>query len=385
MAESYPELANSWDRISQIAYAEEDAFRRTLTTGTQIFDLAVTETKDAGQTRTARCAGVPAARHLRLPDRPDPGDGGRAGAAGRRAGVPHADAGAAGPGQGGRQGQEGRGAGERGLQGSARSRADPVHRLHRAVDRVERARHRPGRRAWSKRPRRARSSRWCWKGPRSTPSPAVRTPTPGLITGDGVSLEVLDVQRPVKGLIVHKVKVASGALVTGADVLAAVDGRVAARRLPGPLRHPRDARGAAAGARPDRAAERLVQQARLPAARLRLAERAQPAGAVRGRGGGQPGDPLGPERLRELHAAGHRPRDRRAGPVRRDLRRRGPDGRDRRTVVPRAVRWHARAAHVPDRAGHHDRASPRSGPAYAGSRRSSASRPSTSWPRNGRW
>jgi alanyl-tRNA synthetase len=46
----------------------------------------------------------------------------------------------------------------------------------------------------------------------------------GLITGDGVSLEVLDVQRPVKGLIVHKVKVASGALVSGVDVLAAVDG-----------------------------------------------------------------------------------------------------------------------------------------------------------------
>ena len=77
---------------------------------------------------------------------------------------------------------------------------------------------------WSRRPRRARSSRWCWSRRRSTPSPAGRTPTPGLITGDGVSLEVLDVQRPVKGLIVHRVRVAAGALVTGADVLAAVDG-----------------------------------------------------------------------------------------------------------------------------------------------------------------
>ena len=46
----------------------------------------------------------------------------------------------------------------------------------------------------------------------------------GLITGDGVSLEVLDVQRPVKGLIVHRVQVTAGELVTGADVLAAVDG-----------------------------------------------------------------------------------------------------------------------------------------------------------------
>jgi alanyl-tRNA synthetase len=41
MAESYPEVASDWPRISQIAYAEEDAFRRTLATGTQIFDLAV--------------------------------------------------------------------------------------------------------------------------------------------------------------------------------------------------------------------------------------------------------------------------------------------------------------------------------------------------------
>ncbi len=41
MKESYPELQTGWDRISQIAYAEEEAFRRTLASGTQIFDLAV--------------------------------------------------------------------------------------------------------------------------------------------------------------------------------------------------------------------------------------------------------------------------------------------------------------------------------------------------------
>ena len=46
----------------------------------------------------------------------------------------------------------------------------------------------------------------------------------GTITGDGVALEVVDVQRPVKGLIVHKVRVTSGELLTGANVLAAVDG-----------------------------------------------------------------------------------------------------------------------------------------------------------------
>jgi alanyl-tRNA synthetase len=46
---SYPELGTQWARISEIAYAEEEAFRQTLRTGTQIFDTAVTETKQAGQ------------------------------------------------------------------------------------------------------------------------------------------------------------------------------------------------------------------------------------------------------------------------------------------------------------------------------------------------
>ena len=46
----------------------------------------------------------------------------------------------------------------------------------------------------------------------------------GTITGDGVELEVLDVQRPVKGLVVHRVRVVRGELQSGTDVLAQVDG-----------------------------------------------------------------------------------------------------------------------------------------------------------------
>ena len=69
-------------------------------------------------------AGVPAARHLRLPDRPDPGDGGRAGPAGRPRGLPPADAGAARAGQGRREGQEGRARQHRGLAGAAGARRD---------------------------------------------------------------------------------------------------------------------------------------------------------------------------------------------------------------------------------------------------------------------
>ncbi len=45
MADSYTEIAEQWQRISDVAYAEEDAFRRTLEAGTQIFDVAVSDAK----------------------------------------------------------------------------------------------------------------------------------------------------------------------------------------------------------------------------------------------------------------------------------------------------------------------------------------------------
>ncbi len=46
---SYPEIGSDWDRISTVAYAEEDAFRQTLRTGTTMFDVAAQEAKAAGQ------------------------------------------------------------------------------------------------------------------------------------------------------------------------------------------------------------------------------------------------------------------------------------------------------------------------------------------------
>ncbi|MGI8645158.1 MAG: alanine--tRNA ligase, partial [Nocardioides sp.] len=48
MGETYESLHTDWERISAIAYAEEDAFRQTLRAGTQIFDLATAEVKKAG-------------------------------------------------------------------------------------------------------------------------------------------------------------------------------------------------------------------------------------------------------------------------------------------------------------------------------------------------
>ena len=47
MSRSYPELRTDFGRISQIAYAEEEAFRRTLASGTTILDTAVARLKAA--------------------------------------------------------------------------------------------------------------------------------------------------------------------------------------------------------------------------------------------------------------------------------------------------------------------------------------------------
>jgi alanyl-tRNA synthetase len=48
MGETYADLHRDWDRISQVAYAEEEAFRATLRAGTTIFDQATTQVKDSG-------------------------------------------------------------------------------------------------------------------------------------------------------------------------------------------------------------------------------------------------------------------------------------------------------------------------------------------------
>jgi alanyl-tRNA synthetase len=53
MGETYTELHRDWERISSVAFAEEDAFRQTLKAGTTIFDLATTEVKRAGGTQVS--------------------------------------------------------------------------------------------------------------------------------------------------------------------------------------------------------------------------------------------------------------------------------------------------------------------------------------------
>ncbi|MDO4887930.1 MAG: alanine--tRNA ligase [Actinomycetaceae bacterium] len=48
MVDSYPDLTDNTDQILQVASEEEDAFRRTLTSGTQIFDLAAKKARKSG-------------------------------------------------------------------------------------------------------------------------------------------------------------------------------------------------------------------------------------------------------------------------------------------------------------------------------------------------
>ena len=50
MISSYPEIDDQWARIVAVASAEEESFTRTLTSGTQLFDMAVTEIKDSNET-----------------------------------------------------------------------------------------------------------------------------------------------------------------------------------------------------------------------------------------------------------------------------------------------------------------------------------------------
>ncbi|SEO95561.1 alanine--tRNA ligase [Trujillonella endophytica] len=48
MSASYPDLATDFARISSVAYAEEEAFRRTLASGTALFDTVVGQARKAG-------------------------------------------------------------------------------------------------------------------------------------------------------------------------------------------------------------------------------------------------------------------------------------------------------------------------------------------------
>ncbi|TDW21555.1 alanine--tRNA ligase [Kribbella kalugense] len=222
MKKSYPELEADFGRISQVAYAEEEAFRRTLTAGTSIFDVAVKETKAGGahQLEGAKAFqlhdtyGFPIDLTIEMAAEQglnvdtegfrslmkEQRERAKADARAKKAG--HADT------SGYRELRE-KGVTEftgyseldtdsqvRGLlrEGAVASFAEQGETVEVVLEKT---------------PFYAESGG--------------QIADEGVIVADGVKLKVLDVQRPVKGLIVHKVDILEGVLRPGLDVHAAVD------------------------------------------------------------------------------------------------------------------------------------------------------------------
>jgi len=223
MAHSYPEVEQDWARISQIAYGEEEAFRRTLTAGTQIFDLAVAGATERSETvltgdrafQLHDTYGFPIDLTLEMAAEQglsvdevgfrrlmqEQRDRAKADATSKKAGA-----------QGSGVYRELRALGGTEFTGYDELVTDTSVRgivvdgelveVARAGSTVEVVLD--------------RTPFYAESGGQDSDA--------GQISADGVTLEVVDVQRPVKGLIVHRVRVADGELRTGADVLAAVDG-----------------------------------------------------------------------------------------------------------------------------------------------------------------
>ena len=222
MGLSYPQLITGFDRISRIAYAEEEAFRRTLVSGTTILDTAVQQIKRSGGST------LPGAQAFALHD---------------TYGFP-IDLTLEMAGEHGLAVDE---QGFRALMTTQRERA-----------RAD-AKSKKGGQAGTTAYRELRDqgvTEFTGYTELTTPStirgllkdggpvPAAtegetievvlaRTPfyaesggqesDAGVITSDGARLEVLDVQRPVKGLVVHTARVTEGEVTSGSEVLAQVD------------------------------------------------------------------------------------------------------------------------------------------------------------------
>src|SRR5688500_15041630 len=224
MSASYPEVATDFDRISAVAYAEEEAFRRTLSAGTTLFDTAVAQAKKAG---TPALSGEQA---FSLHDTYGfPIDVTLEMAAEQGVTVDEA--------------------GFRALMTEQRERARADARAKRtgAVDvlayRRLLAEHGPT--DWRAYDTLRTDSRVLALVPEEESGIEVATPgeilrvvldrTPfyaesggqvadaGVLTWDGGRAEVIDVQRPVKGLVAHQIRVLEGELREGAELTAEVD------------------------------------------------------------------------------------------------------------------------------------------------------------------
>ncbi|GAA2069937.1 alanine--tRNA ligase [Aeromicrobium halocynthiae] len=223
MRQSYPELEADFARIEQVAYAEEDAFRQTLGKGTQIFDLAAQETKAAGGSvlggdrafQLHDTYGFPIDLTLEMAQE---------------------------------QGLEVDADGFRALMAEQRARAKADAKakkgVHADTGAYRAAFDRFGPTDWQAYTTLSTESRVLavLGGGESVPALSEgavgevvldRTPfyaesggqnaDAGHLTWDGGAAEVLDVQRPIKGLVVHQVRVTAGELTIDTQLSADVD------------------------------------------------------------------------------------------------------------------------------------------------------------------
>ena len=229
MEVSYPEVAAQWQRVSQSAYGEEDAFRRTLASGTQIFDVAVAAAQRENSSvlagdkafqlhdtygfpidltlEMAQEAGLEVDQQQFRTLMQEQKDRAKADARAKKGGAVNVEA-----------YRTLRSSGETPFLGFTELTVEsPVRGIVADGRLVDVAR--PG-----------------------DVVEVVLDETPfyaeaggqdadqGVITANGLELDVLDVQRPIQGLVVHKVMVNEGELTPGQSVIAQVDapGRFAA-------------------------------------------------------------------------------------------------------------------------------------------------------------
>ncbi|MCA0337749.1 MAG: alanine--tRNA ligase [Actinobacteria bacterium] len=222
MKQSYPELETGFERIASIAYAEEEAFRRTLASGTTILDAAVARTKESGGSVLAGeqafqlhdTYGFPIDLTLEMAQE-----------------------------QGLEVDREGftRLMQEQRERAKADAKAKKSGHANTEVWKELRALGATDFRAYQELSSEAKVVGLVLEGESvSELEPGQRgqvildrTPfyaesggqiaDDGVITADGTLLKVVDVQRPVKGLIAHTVEVVTGPIRVGAPVLAEVD------------------------------------------------------------------------------------------------------------------------------------------------------------------
>ncbi|MBM2621853.1 alanine--tRNA ligase [Actinoplanes sp. LDG1-06] len=210
MAPSYPELAKEFDRIEQTAYGEEETFLGTLRAGTTILDTAIAETRAAGRSAiTGEKAfqlhdtyGFPIDLTLEIADE---------------------------------QGLDVDADGFRALMAEQRARAKARKTGHADLSAYRTVLDAHGPTDWLAYETLETESRVLavWGAGEIVTVALDRSPfyaesggqdsDAGLLTGPNLRAEVIDVQRPIKNLIAHTVRILDGTIAVGDTVHAQVD------------------------------------------------------------------------------------------------------------------------------------------------------------------